>query len=109
MPPVLFSENIIAITMKFTCIIHTSFAVMRLFSHKVSVIFNALLPTSSKTLYSNEFPASTSEHITKNFVSVRCHLQNGVHVVLPVRARTGDSRRAPDLDCAQDGEQFVPF
>jgi hypothetical protein len=83
---------------------------MRLFFYKVSVIFNKLLPTLSKTLYANViFPASTSEHITKNFVSVRCHLQNGVHVVLPLRARTGDSRRAPDLDCAQDGEQFVPF
>jgi hypothetical protein len=43
------------------------FAIMRLFFHKVYVIFNILLPTLSITLYINavKFPASTSEHITK--------------------------------------------
>jgi hypothetical protein len=59
------SENVIAVTMTFIWKIHTSFAIMRLFFRKVSVIFNTLLPVSSKTLYTNvKFPASTSEHIT---------------------------------------------
>jgi hypothetical protein len=31
MPPVFFSENLIAVNMKFTWIIHTSFAIIRLF------------------------------------------------------------------------------
>jgi hypothetical protein len=42
-------------------------AIMRLFFHKVSFIFNALLPVLSKILYTNvvKFPASTLEHIMK--------------------------------------------
>jgi hypothetical protein len=39
---IFFSENITAITMKFTWMIHTAFAVVGLFFHKVSVIFNTL-------------------------------------------------------------------
>jgi hypothetical protein len=52
--------------MKFTGMTHTPFAIMMLFFHKVSVIFNKLLPTLSKTLYTDvvKFPTSTSEHIT---------------------------------------------
>jgi hypothetical protein len=59
-----FSENVITVTMKFTWMIHKSFAIMRLFFHKVA-IFNTLLPTLSTKLYTNvvEFPALTSEHI----------------------------------------------
>jgi hypothetical protein len=34
MPPIFFSENVTAITIKFTCMIHTSFAIMRLLSTK---------------------------------------------------------------------------
>jgi hypothetical protein len=37
-----FSENVIAIIVKFARMIHTSFAIMRLFSHKVSVICNTV-------------------------------------------------------------------
>jgi hypothetical protein len=37
-PPVLFSETVTAITIKFKWMIHTSFAVRRLFFHKVSII-----------------------------------------------------------------------
>jgi hypothetical protein len=48
MPPIFFSENVIAITMKFTWMIHTSVAIMRIFFHKVSIIFNTLLPMLSK-------------------------------------------------------------
>jgi hypothetical protein len=63
-----FSENVIAITIKFTWIIHTSFAIIRLFLHRVSVIFNTLLPVLSKTLYTNvvKFPSPTSELITSS-------------------------------------------
>jgi hypothetical protein len=34
MRPIFFSENVIAITMKFTWMIHASFAITRLFSTK---------------------------------------------------------------------------
>jgi hypothetical protein len=66
MPRFSSSENVIATTMTFTRKIHTSFISMRIFLHKVSVIFNTLLPTFSKTLYTRvvKSPASTSEHIT---------------------------------------------
>jgi hypothetical protein len=40
MPPIFFSGNVTAIKLKFTWTIHTTFAIMRLFFHKVSVIFN---------------------------------------------------------------------
>jgi hypothetical protein len=62
-----FSENVIAIIMKFTQMIYTSFAVMTLIFHKASVTFNAPVPTLIKILYTNvvKFPTSTSEHITK--------------------------------------------
>jgi GMP synthase PP-ATPase subunit len=66
MRPSFVSENVITITMKFTCMIRTSFTVMRLFFHK-TVIFNTLLPLLSKMLYINvvKFFASTLEHISK--------------------------------------------
>jgi hypothetical protein len=62
MPPVFFSENVIAITMKVTLMIHTPFATMRLFFHKVCIIFCTLLPMLSKILYTSvvKFPALTS-------------------------------------------------
>jgi hypothetical protein len=84
--------------------IHTPFGIMTLFFHKVSVIFNALLPTLSKTLYVQIW--STSQ----NSVSVCCHVQNGVHAAQRLHAQTGVSQRAPDVGCKQDGEeQSVPF
>jgi hypothetical protein len=43
-----FVENIIAITVEFTWVIHTSFAIMRLLFHKVTFIFNTILPTLNK-------------------------------------------------------------
>jgi hypothetical protein len=53
--------------MKFTWMIRTSFAVTELFYHRISVIFNTLFTTMSKTLYTNvaKFPASTSEHLRR--------------------------------------------
>jgi hypothetical protein len=64
---VFFLEHVIAITVKFTWMIQISFAIMRLFFHRVIVIFNTLLPTLTKTLYTSvvKFPALTSEHIMK--------------------------------------------
>jgi hypothetical protein len=41
-PPIFFPENVTAITMEFTWMIHTSFAIIRLFFHKISIIFNPL-------------------------------------------------------------------
>jgi hypothetical protein len=62
-----FSENASAITMEFTWMFHTSFAIMRLFFHKASIIFNTLLPTLSKMLHTHviKFSALTLEHITR--------------------------------------------
>jgi hypothetical protein len=55
--------------MKFTWMIQTSFAIMRLFFHKVCTIFNILLPTLKKMLYTGvvKFPALTSEHTQKTY------------------------------------------
>jgi hypothetical protein len=66
MPPIFFSENVIAVAMKFTWMIHISFEIMRLFFHKVA-IFNMLLPTLKKVLHTIivKFPVSTSEYIMK--------------------------------------------
>jgi hypothetical protein len=67
MPPI-FLEILIAITVKFTWMICTSFAIMRPFSYKVFIIYNTILPTLSKMLYAStvKFPASTSEHMMKS-------------------------------------------
>jgi hypothetical protein len=66
MLPDFFSENVTVITLKLTWMIHTSSAIMGLFSHKV-ITFNTLLPMLSKTLYTSviKFPALTSEHIMR--------------------------------------------
>jgi hypothetical protein len=47
--------------------IHASFAIMWLFFHMESVIFNTRLPTFRKTLYTSvvKLPVSTTERITK--------------------------------------------
>jgi hypothetical protein len=49
--------------MKFTLKIHTTFAIMWIFSHRISVIFDTLLPTMNKTLHTSvvKFLASASE------------------------------------------------
>jgi hypothetical protein len=61
------SENIIALTTKFTQMFHTPPAIMRLFFHKVFIIFNTLLPMLSKMLYTGvvKFPDSTSTCVAK--------------------------------------------
>jgi hypothetical protein len=41
----------------------------------------------------------------KNFVSIRCRLQNGAHALHPLEGQTDDSRRVPDLGCEQDGQE----
>jgi hypothetical protein len=40
MPPIFFSEIVIAVTLEFTWTIHTSVAIMGPFFHKTSVILN---------------------------------------------------------------------
>jgi hypothetical protein len=110
MPPIFVSENVIAVTVKFTWMIHTSFEIMRILFHRVCAVFNTLLPTLNKTLYTSvvKFPASTSEHITK--LSYYFHLQNGLHIVHLLEGQTGGSQKVPELGCEQDGEeQFIPF
>jgi hypothetical protein len=77
---------------------------------RVSIIFNTLLSVLSKILYTGvvKFPAMTLEQ--ENFISVRCHLQNGVHIVHRLWIQTGYSWTVPDLGCEQDGEeQSIPF
>jgi hypothetical protein len=104
-----FSENLIAITVTFVWVIHTSFAIMRLFFDSLCLSFNTLLSALSKTLYNSavKFPCLDFGAYHINFVSVCCHLQNGVHVVRPLRGQTGGSWRVPGLGCKQDGE--IPF
>jgi hypothetical protein len=71
MPTIFFSENIIAAIVKLMWMIHTSFTIMRLFFHRVFIIFNTLLPTLSKTLYTSvvKFPALTLENIIQTLFS----------------------------------------
>jgi hypothetical protein len=72
-PPMFFSENVIAITIKITQIVYTYFAIMRLFFHKVSVIFNTCLPTFSTTLYTrlqNSLPQIRNKTRKRNFSSL---------------------------------------
>jgi hypothetical protein len=51
--------------MKCTRMIHTTLAIMELFFLQKSIIFNTILPKTSKILYTNvvKFPALTSGHI----------------------------------------------
>jgi hypothetical protein len=64
MPP-FFLENVTALTIKFSRMIHTSFTIMRLFFRKVFIILNTPLPTMGKVLYTNVviITCSTSQHI----------------------------------------------
>jgi hypothetical protein len=57
---------VVTVIRKLTWIFLISFAITRLFFHEVFFIFNTLLPTFIKTLYTSvvKFPASTLEHIT---------------------------------------------
>jgi hypothetical protein len=73
----------------------------------VWLIFNTLLPASSKTLYTSAIKFLVLCLVVRheNFVSVSCHLQSGVYVVHPIRGQTGGSRRVPDQGCEQDGEE----
>jgi hypothetical protein len=78
--------------------------------HKVSTIFNTLLPTPSKMLYTKvvNFPDSASEHIMKTLI--HCHLQNGAQVQHPLQSQAHSSWRVPDLGCECDEEeQSIPF
>jgi hypothetical protein len=46
----------------------------------------------------------------ENFVSLRCHLENGVDVVHPLQGQTGGSQRESDVGCELDGkEESMPF
>jgi hypothetical protein len=65
--PIFSPENVISVTVKFTWMIHTTFAIIRLFFYKVFTIFNIILPPLSKILHTSvvKFPALTSEHIMK--------------------------------------------
>jgi hypothetical protein len=105
-----YSEKLIVIIMKFTWTIHTSFAIMRLFFHKVSVIFNTPLPTLSKTLYISavKIPASTSEHITRTLFQfvVICKCAFIGH---SLQGQTGGSRKVPDLGFERGGESPTHF
>jgi hypothetical protein len=76
--------------------IHTSLATTRLFSHKVSVIFEKLLPVLSNTTCTSDvkIPCLEFGAHNENSVSVPCHLQDGVYVVHPLQGQRGVSRRA---------------
>jgi hypothetical protein len=87
MPPIFFLENLIAITVKFTWMFHTSVAIMRQFFHEVFIIFNTRLLTLSKTLCTSVIKLSGSTYEHENFVSICCRLQNDVHTVHPLEGQ----------------------
>jgi hypothetical protein len=98
MPP-FFSENVIAIALKFIWMARTSFAIMRLFFHKVFIIFNTLLSVLSNMLHIYKcckIPYLEFRAHHKNLVSV-CYLQNGIHIVPYLQGETHGSWRVPDL------------
>jgi hypothetical protein len=78
MLPIFFSENVIVVTVKFTWMIHTHFAIMRLFFCTVFITFNAVLPTLSKMLYTSvvKFPALTSENIMSGTRKLQTYCNN---------------------------------
>jgi hypothetical protein len=78
-----------SITMKFTKMIHTSFAIIKLHFHKASAIFNKFLPAPSKMLYTNavKFPASTSKCITKILFQVVVLCKMASTQCIPYRAK----------------------
>jgi hypothetical protein len=82
--------------------------IMRLFYHKVSIIFNTLLPTLSKTLCNSDvkFPASTSEHITKTLLQFVVICKMASKLCFLYRAKES---RVPDLGCEQDGRNSTSF
>jgi hypothetical protein len=41
----------------------------------------------------------------RNFVSVCCHLQNGIHVVHSLQGQTGGTQKVPDCGCEEDGKK----
>jgi hypothetical protein len=99
-----FPESVIATGIKFTWVTHKYFAIIRLFFHKVSVILNTLLPTLSTALCTSvNIPCLDFGALDENFVSIRCHLQNGVRELLSSLGQRDDSRRVPDPGCEQDG------
>jgi hypothetical protein len=89
--------------------IPASFAIMRLFFHKVSVIFN-FQHTFANVEYDAAYQCCKipcldyGAHHEKR-VSIRCHLQNGVYIVHLLQDQTGSGQRVPDLGCKQDGEE----
>jgi hypothetical protein len=88
-----------------------SFVIVTLLFHKVSIIFNTLLPMLRKMLYVSIviFRLNFGVH-HKIFVSIYYHLQNGIHIVHPSEGQTGGSQRMPHLGCEQDGkEETTPF
>jgi hypothetical protein len=111
MPSIFSSENVIATTMKFTWMIHTSFAIMRQFFHKVTIIFNTLLPTSNKMLYTSavKFPSSTLVHITKPLFQIGVICKNGIHIVHPLQDQRWLSEGTRSGLCAEWGRTVHPI
>jgi histone-lysine N-methyltransferase SETMAR len=64
----------------------TSFAIMRLFFHKVSIIFNKILPTLSKTLHTGvvKFPPQLGAH-HERYKETSNKLRKRIHRVRPNR------------------------
>jgi hypothetical protein len=101
MPPIFFSEN--------GWMIQTSFAIMRLFFHKVFIIFNTLLQILSKTLYTSVVNILPWLNFETHHISIHCHLQNGIHIMYPSQGQTDGSHRVLDLGCEYDDEVHPIF
>jgi hypothetical protein len=112
-PSIFFSENVNAITMKFTWMLHYIFCNHKAIFPQIFFIFNTVFSVLNKTLCTSIvklIPCLDFGAHHENFVSFHCHLQNGVHVLQPLQAQTVGSQRAPAVGCEQDGEErSVPF
>jgi hypothetical protein len=112
MPPIFFpSENVIAKTLKFTWMIHTSFAVMRPFFHRMCYFQLTFANIKQDIVYQCcKIPCFDFGAHHKNFVSIHWYLQNGHHIVHNLQGQTGGSQKVPDLGCKQcEEEQSIPF
>jgi hypothetical protein len=86
--------------------IHASFAIMRLFPQSLHHFQHTFANAEYDTVYHCcKIPYFDFRAHHKTFVSTRCHLQNGIHVVYPLQSQMSGSQRVLDLGCEQDGKE----
>jgi hypothetical protein len=91
--------------------IHTCFAIISLFFHKVCYFQYAFVSVEEDAVNQCcKIPCLDFGTHHENFVSVCCHLENAIHLVHPLQGQAGGSRKVPYLCCEEDGEeQYILF